>query len=88
MGQPLTLGVRPEDLHVATGADPADQTFDAVVEVIEPLGSEVLLDVTAGQNALVARVDPTVRVKLHEGVRLALAAERLHFFDTQTERAV
>src|SRR5215813_5630197 len=40
----VTMGIRPEDLHVATGADPAELGFDAMIEVIEKLGSEILLD--------------------------------------------
>jgi len=87
-GQHVTLGVRPEDIHVASGADAAERTFDAVVEVVEPLGSEILLNVKAGPNSMVARVDPLVRVKVHEPVRLALAPERLHFFDLKTELAI
>ena len=55
---------------------------------MEPLGSEILLDVKAGTNTLVARVDPTVRAKVHERVRLAMDPERLHFFDTKTEQAI
>src|SRR5262245_10975870 len=57
-GQGVTMGVRPEDLHVASGADPVGTTFDAVVDVVEPLGSEILLDVRVGNNSMVARVDP------------------------------
>jgi multiple sugar transport system ATP-binding protein len=87
-GQPITLGVRPEDVHVAGGSDEPHNTFDAVVEVVEPLGSEILLDVKAGTNVMVARVDPSVRLKVHEGVRLALNPDRLHFFDTKTELRV
>jgi multiple sugar transport system ATP-binding protein len=87
-GQKVTFGVRPEDLHPATGADPGDYTFDATVEVVEPLGSEILLDVKAGANSMVARVDPTVRVKVHEKIRLALNPDRLHFFDLKTEGAI
>jgi hypothetical protein len=37
---------------------------------------------------MVARVDPSVRVKIHEPVKLALAPERLHFFDSKTEAAI
>jgi len=33
-GQRVTLGIRPEDLHMATGADPAGYTFDTVVDVL------------------------------------------------------
>jgi len=87
-GQRVTLGVRPEDLRLATGADPAPFVFDAVVDVVEPLGSEILLDVKAGPNSLVARVEPTVRLKVHDAVRLAVNPERLHFFDTTSEKAI
>jgi multiple sugar transport system ATP-binding protein len=87
-GRRVTLGTRPEDLHPATGADPADATFESTVEVVEPLGSEILLDVKAGANTMVARVDPSVRVKVHEKIRLALDPERLHFFDSKTEATI
>src|SRR5213083_1087875 len=80
-GQPVTVGIRPEDLRLAAGGDSSDYTVDAVVDVVEPLGSEILLDVKAGSNTMVARVEPTVRVKVHEPIRLALNTARLHFFD-------
>jgi len=87
-GQPITMGVRPEDLHVSSGADSPGTLIDAVVDVVEPLGSEILLDVRVGSSSMVARVEPTVRVKVHEPLKLALIPERLHFFDTKTEAAV
>jgi len=87
-GQRVTLGIRPEDLRVATGADSADYSFDTVVEVVEPLGSEILLDLKAGPNVIVARVDPTVRVKHQDKMRLSLHPERVHFFDNKTELAI
>ena len=87
-GQRLTLGIRPEDLRVATGSDGADHSFDTVVEVVEPLGSEILLDLKAGPNVIVARVEPTVRVKHSDKMRLALHPERVHFFDNKTELAI
>jgi multiple sugar transport system ATP-binding protein len=87
-GQRVTLGIRPEDLRVATGADAADYSFDTLVEVVEPLGSEILLDLKAGPNVIVARVDPTVRVKHSDKMRLTLHPERVHFFDLKTELAI
>jgi multiple sugar transport system ATP-binding protein len=87
-GSKIILGVRPEALHVATGADPADYAFDTTVEVVEPLGNEILLDVRTGTNLMVARVDPATRVKVRDKVRLALDPERLHFFDPQSEAAI
>jgi multiple sugar transport system ATP-binding protein len=87
-GQHVTLGVRPEDLHIAGGGDPAQYVFDAVVDVVEPLGAEILLDVKVGPISLVARVEPTVRLKVRDPVRLALNPERLYFFDMTSEKAI
>ena len=88
LGQEVTLGIRPKDLHMATAADPAGLSFEAVAEVVEQLGSEVLLDVAAGSNSMVASVDPSVRVNVRDRVRLALDSERLHFFDSASEVAI
>ncbi|HJU16691.1 MAG TPA: sn-glycerol-3-phosphate ABC transporter ATP-binding protein UgpC [Stellaceae bacterium] len=87
-GKEVTLGIRPEDLWVATADDPPEFSFGATVEVIEKLGSEILLDVTAGRNTMVAAVDPRVRVTVRDRLRLALNPERLHFFDTISEMAI
>jgi multiple sugar transport system ATP-binding protein len=84
----VMMGIRPEDLHVASGTDPTDLGFDAVVEVVEKLGSEILLDVAVGSDTMVASVEPSVRANIHDRLRLALNPERLHFFDTRTEAAI
>jgi multiple sugar transport system ATP-binding protein len=88
VGQEVTLGIRPEDLHLASAADPTELAFDVVVEVVEKLGSEILLDVAAGPDTMVASVEPNVRAKIHDNLRLALNPERLHFFDMNSEAAI
>jgi len=85
-GKRLTLGVRPEALRIANGSD--HHSFATTVDVVEPLGNEILLNFRAGGAPMVARVDPGVRVKAHENIRFALDPERLHFFDTKTEAAI
>ncbi|MBX6742638.1 MAG: sn-glycerol-3-phosphate ABC transporter ATP-binding protein UgpC [Acetobacteraceae bacterium] len=87
-GRELTLGIRPEDLRIARDGDAEGLTFEAVVEVVEQLGSEILLDVKTGADMMVAAVEPTVWAKLRDRLRLAVNPERLHFFDAQTEEAV
>jgi multiple sugar transport system ATP-binding protein len=85
-GQRVTLGVRPEALRIANGVD--DSSFATAVDVVEPLGNEILLNFRAAGVPMVARVDPGVRVKAHESIRLAPDPERLHFFDAKTETAI
>ena len=88
VGKEVTLGIRPEDLHVASAADPAELGFHVVVEVVERLGSEILLDVAVGPDTMVASVEPSVRASVHDRIRLVLNPERLHFFDMQSEAAI
>src|SRR5438093_9022120 len=84
----VIIGLRPEALHPASGADVADYAFDAAVEVVEPLGSQILLDVRVGESPVVARVDPALRVAAHDRVRLAFDPARAHFFCGTTEAAI
>jgi multiple sugar transport system ATP-binding protein len=86
-GRELTLAIRPEDLRLSNGAV-GDLGFDAVVEVVEQLGSETLLDVKAGPFPVVAAIEPTSRAKVRDQVRLTMNPERLHFFDSKTEVAL
>ena len=56
--------------------------------MVEQLGSEILLDMRAGQALMVASVEPTLRVRAHDKLKLALKPERLHLFDAETEAAI
>src|SRR5437763_7511402 len=84
----ITLGIRPEDLTVAGPSDSSDLTFDAAVEVLEQLGSEIIVDTRVGDAMIVASVEPTTKVKLHDTLRLAMRPSRLHVFDQKTEAAI
>jgi multiple sugar transport system ATP-binding protein len=88
LGGEVALGIRPEDLHVATAADPPELVFACLVEVVEKLGSETLLDVAVDGETMVASVEPTVRVAIRETLRLAMNPERIHFFDVASDRAI
>jgi multiple sugar transport system ATP-binding protein len=84
----VVLGIRPEDLTVAGPSDSPDLTFDAAVEVVEQLGSEIILDTRVGDGMMVATVEPTTKVKLHDTLRLVMRPSRLHVFDAKTEAAI
>jgi multiple sugar transport system ATP-binding protein len=88
IGHEVTLGVRPEDLTVASAADLDQPCFDAVIEVVEQLGSEILLDMKVGEGVMVACVEPTLRVKVRDKLRVAMRPSRLHVFDAKTEAAI
>jgi multiple sugar transport system ATP-binding protein len=87
-GKPVILGVRPEHLALATDG-PLSRTFAAKVEVVEQLGSEILLETRVGEaRVTVARVPPETQVAAGDQVRLSVQPGRLHFFDPATEAAI
>ncbi len=87
-GSAVTFGIRPEDLRIASDADPLDMTIEASVEVVERLGSEILLDCAVGSGMMVASVEPTAGARVHDRLRLAVNPHRLHFFDLESEAAI
>jgi multiple sugar transport system ATP-binding protein len=59
-----------------------------VIEVIEQLGSEILLDMKVGSDVMVASVEPDVRVKVRDKLRIAISPSRLHVFDATSGAAI
>jgi multiple sugar transport system ATP-binding protein len=83
-GRRVILGVRPEHLVLGDGAPGLG--FDARVEVVEQLGSEILLETRAGGTSVTAaRVPAETAIARGDQVRLSAQAGRLHFFDPDTE---
>ena len=83
----VTFGIRPEDLPEAACPLPGE-TLDALVEVMEPIGSEVYLDMKIGERGLIARVGPKTKAKPHTAICLQPAPENMHFFCSETEKAL
>jgi len=83
----VIFGIRPEDMPEAACALPGE-TVEAVVEVMEPLGSEVYLNVTIGEKSLIARAEPTTQAKPHGKLCLQPSPENMRFFDIETEKAI
>ncbi|WP_349655372.1 sn-glycerol-3-phosphate ABC transporter ATP-binding protein UgpC [Xanthomonas sp. 10-10] len=80
-GQDVIVGVRPE--HLQPSSD-AHLGFDAQVEVIEPVGNEIFLNLDRGGQPLVIRVAPQALPAVGQPLRLVLRSDALHFFDPAT----
>ncbi|MFC7521995.1 ABC transporter ATP-binding protein [Xanthomonas populi] len=80
-GCDLIVGVRPEHLQPS---EDALLGFDAKVEVIEPVGNEIFLNLDRGGQPLVIRVAPQALPAIGQPLRLALRGEALHFFGPAT----
>jgi len=89
-GEQLVFGVRPENVHdshfVPSGIEPI--TTPARVDVVEPLGNEVLVHLLVGDVPILARVDPRTSLKAGESAEVVIDMERMHVFDKDTERSL
>ncbi len=86
-GRDIVLGLRPEHLQLAH-ADARHAPFDAVLEVIEPIGNEVFLNLRFGGIALVARVPPQQLPAPGTTLRLQFDPAHLHVFDAIDGRRI
>ncbi len=82
-----TIGVRPEDFHLAEGGQPAALTAEARVGAVELIGAESYVHATlpTGDN-VVFRVAGRSNIAIDAPVRITAKAERLHFFDGSNVR--
>jgi multiple sugar transport system ATP-binding protein len=81
-GRALVAGLRPEDLHLAD--DSRTPGFSAVVDAVEPLGSDAFVHVRFGASDIIARIDAVRAPQTGASVTLAFDVAKLHFFDPST----
>jgi multiple sugar transport system ATP-binding protein len=80
----VTLGVRPEDISLhADGAG----SLNAVVDVVEPLGSEHVLYFTCDGERVTARASAESTAASGDAIALGINPKRMHLFDTATGAA-
>jgi multiple sugar transport system ATP-binding protein len=89
VGKEVTFGVRAEDVQNKPFSQEniAEATIEAVIDVIEPLGSEIHLEVSAGEHMLVARVEPRAKLQLHQTVNLYVNVDMIHIFEKAPPRS-
>jgi multiple sugar transport system ATP-binding protein len=84
VGKQVVLGIRPE--HIAClplSADgPPEHRIEAVVEVVQPLGSETHLHLAGQAHSFVARVSATNRFQGGQKVSFFFDVRHAHFFDS------
>jgi multiple sugar transport system ATP-binding protein len=78
VGRRIALGIRPEHLQPAGIGKPA---FEAHVDLIEPVGNEVFVNLRFIGQPLVARMPPQVLPEPGQGLRVTVENAVLHCFD-------
>ena len=77
------FGVRPEDITkkgIWEATLTTSEPVPARVNVIETLGKEIYLDVTAGDDNITAIVSPNTSVELNEALELEINMDKIHLF--------
>ncbi len=87
--KPVTLGLRPEDIGSAAAEQLAgDPRIRAVVEVVEPMGSESYIYFRLADTTFISRVDAHRKFKVGDTSEPAVFIDKAHFFDPQTNRRI
>ena len=88
-GKPIIFGIRPEDVYDrATAPSSNGAVLRAQVDVHEPLGSDVILYLTAGSHQLVARVDAHTQARMGQATEVVFNMKKMHVFNPETHAAI
>jgi len=81
----VKVGLRPQALRPAVDGLPA---LDFMIDVVEPLGDEVVLHGTAAAANAVACVDSRLRPSAGSVLRLGIDPADVHVFDAASGAAI
>ena len=87
----LVFGIRPEDIYEKVpGQAPSIERpiIGAKVNVVEPLGKEISLDVSTGANALTVLLGADTKAKPHQDIDLTLNLDKAHLFRREGGEAI
>jgi multiple sugar transport system ATP-binding protein len=90
-GKNLILGIRPEhfaDWSLMPESERTGSSITANVEVVEHLGSELLVYMTIQGKQMVARVDPRSKASIGQSIRLHVDTDNIHLFDADSGQAI
>ena len=89
----VLFGIRPED--VSSGQTPSsneENTISAIVEMVEPLGTETVVHLTSpdpGNHAFTLLTGrEAIRLKRGQGLKVTLDLNKMHVFEKDTEKTI
>ncbi|MEM9523027.1 MAG: sn-glycerol-3-phosphate ABC transporter ATP-binding protein UgpC [Pseudomonadota bacterium] len=82
---PSVMGIRPE--HIATGdaATAMAISADAIVEIVEPMGSDTLVWTTFAGERFRIRIDGQTSIHSGDTLKMGFSPAQASFFDLETE---
>lgn len=86
----VIFGIRPEDIYDVNSA-PSEiktNTIEAKIELIEPLGSEILLHLKKADKEIIAKMDARTKLRSNENMYIALDTTKMHIFDKKNGKTI
>ncbi|MEE9118692.1 MAG: ATP-binding cassette domain-containing protein, partial [Calditrichia bacterium] len=87
-GKKIILGVRPEDFSMQSSEKEEYNLIEALVEVIEPMGSENYLYLRTDDQNFIIRTAPSTNVKINDQIKLYINLENIHLFDEKSSESL
>jgi multiple sugar transport system ATP-binding protein len=84
----VVLGVRPEDTLVHKDRPRGEDTVEAEVYVVEPLGAAVIVDLKVGGNILRSETRQGLLPSIGDKIWVSFRRSKLHIFDKKTGKAI
>ncbi|PHA01474.1 sugar ABC transporter ATP-binding protein [Bacillus pseudomycoides] len=86
----IIIGIRPEDFYYGKALleSPHNTKITVTIDVSELMGSETYLYSNINGQSFVARVNSSVDVHSQSEMDLALNMDKVHYFDSETEKRI
>jgi multiple sugar transport system ATP-binding protein len=90
MGNPLTLGIRPEDLFDLKDytATVNNNVVRATANVVEPLGNEMIVYFSTRTNEFIGKFDAHHRIAMGQEMQLVFDMDKIHLFDNDSGKNI
>jgi multiple sugar transport system ATP-binding protein len=82
---PVLMGIRPHDLHLASGAANESPRISARVDVSEHTGTEVFAAMDVGESHVIARLPRAPIPERGDNVELVFDRDCIHLFDPESK---
>ena len=76
----VSVGIRPEEMHVVSNSSNAIVSFDGEITLVEPLGNETLIHAGMGTDKFIARGSATDSTRVGDRCRFGFTPESVHLF--------
>ncbi|MBN1352438.1 sn-glycerol-3-phosphate ABC transporter ATP-binding protein UgpC [candidate division KSB1 bacterium] len=90
VGKEIFFGIRPEDIYESSYIPELKHVArsKALVEVVEPMGNEIIIYLNTGLNTLIARINTRMEPEVGNEIDIAYDTSKIHFFDIDNEEVL